>query len=870
MQIPPSPHFDGLDLRDVFNCDRADLPAGLASRIGEDWSATCFGKQAFRGIGFDLGEAGRPNVVFLSPAEAAVTVAMKPRRATWFLFLHAVADRLWQAPAGFGPTGPAPEAGQADGNELGGHVADYAIRYADGTHAPVAIQRRFGIQQRHIPWSASPFEALPARGPFVSTTASEDAVLGRAPSDQWGRTEMRHTSGRLVGKENLWLYALPNPHPDRSVAALLLRSAGEACAIYGIASTALADHPLRTGVRRKLRLTLPPGVALNAIGELDADSRTPQIAVDLGAVVSARQALDYDPADWNPATVDAQPRPSQRDVIVEFVAHPAARMFLDTPDGAVEVALHLPDAPTAGALPARAVAPTHHPVTLRIRDSDGLPLSVRLHLHGAAGEYLPPRGHHRKVNAFWFEDNYGELLDGRNQYAYVPGECIADLPLGTVYAEISCGFEMAVVRSPVTVTPETHELRFTMERRLDWRAKGWVSADTHVHFLSPQTALLEGRAEGVNVVNLLAAQWGEMFSNVGDFDGHTTFGARDFGGSGEFLVRVGTENRMQVLGHISLLGYDAPMIGPLSADGPGEAAIGDPLSAAMADWAAQCRRQDGLVVMPHAPNPQAERAADIVLGLVDAIEMMTFNPRNGQVNPHGLADWYRYLNLGYLLPLVAGSDKMAASSLLGGIRTYARLGDEPFTYHAWKAAVRRGNTFVTVGPLVEFQVEGVAAGGTMRLPAGGGRLAVHCTVESATMPFDAIELVVGGETRERVDCVGALEQTAEFAVDVRAPTWMAIRVRGSRQGIAGEIAAHTSAVQVLVDGATPFIATDAQAVLDQIEGSIAYVDTLATGGEGDDIRRIRRTLRRAHSRLHRMMHRNGIMHIHDVVTRHDF
>ena len=63
---------------------------------------------------------------------------------------------------------------------------------------------------------------------------------------------------------------------------------------------------------------------------------------------------------------------------------------------------------------------------------------------------------------------------------------------------------------------------FELERVLDWREHGWVTADTHVHFLSPQTALLEGAAEGVNVVNLLASQWGEMFSNVGDFDGATT------------------------------------------------------------------------------------------------------------------------------------------------------------------------------------------------------------------------------------------------------------------------------------------------------------------------------------------------------------
>ncbi|WP_338319985.1 hypothetical protein, partial [Bradyrhizobium ottawaense] len=56
-------------------------------------------------------------------------------------------------------------------------------------------------------------------------------------------------------------------------------------------------------------------------------------------------------------------------------------------------------------------------------------------------------------------------------------------------------------------------------------------------------------------------------------NGRTTFGAKDFGGDGEFLVRVGTENRMQVLGHISLLGYEGEMINPLSCGGSNEAAI---------------------------------------------------------------------------------------------------------------------------------------------------------------------------------------------------------------------------------------------------------------------------------------------------------
>jgi len=192
------------------------------------------------------------------------------------------------------------------------------------------------------------------------------------------------------------------------------------------------------------------------------------------------------------------------------------------------------------------------------------------------------------------------------------------------------------------------------------------------------------------VVNVLATQWGERFTNIGDFDGRTTFGAKDFGGDGGFLVRVGTENRMPVLGHISLLGYEGAMIHPLTTGGPSESAIGDTQEVAMAEWARQCIEQNGLVVMPHAPDPQAERAADIVHGLVEAVEMMTFNPFDRQIRPEGLADWYRYLNLGYHLPLIGGSDKMTAASLLGGLRTYTHLGDREFTYQNWMGVPERG------------------------------------------------------------------------------------------------------------------------------------------------------------------------------------
>jgi hypothetical protein len=222
-----------------------------------------------------------------------------------------------------------------------------------------------------------------------------------------------------------------------------------------------------------------------------------------------------------------QPLQTGKTIIVEYIAHPQAKLYVavnldsDEPDSKESYVVY--DLSKSPADTIVAINPASRPVRLRVVEKGSQqPVAVRLHLHGQAGEYLPPKGHHRKVNPFWFEDNYGEFVNGLNQYAYVPGECVVDLPLGEVFVEISRGYEVAPIRTSFVVTPKTDEIVFELERVLHWREQGWVTADTHVHFLSPQTALLEGSAEGVNVVNLLASQWGEMFSNVSDFDGRTT------------------------------------------------------------------------------------------------------------------------------------------------------------------------------------------------------------------------------------------------------------------------------------------------------------------------------------------------------------
>ena len=875
MQIPPSPHFTPRSLEGWFNADRGQLAGGLApySNRAADWSpASAFGPRSFHGIPFDLGQPDASNVIVLSPGDEAIRLDFSPFRATYLVFLHAVEDRDADLLKHFGQIGPAPGNQTYAGNILGHHISDYVLVFDDRTEAVTPILRRFAIQQRTFDWGASPFEAIPALGPAVFTTSTEDQQLGRTSQRTYGVGETRHDSERMNADECLWLYALINPTPERPIRSIVLRAATERSVIYGITSTLLADHPLRPGVRRKLRLNLPEGVRLNAIGELDVDGRAREIGIDLGTVISARAALDYDANLWLNVEPDVQPNPSATSVLVEYSAHPRGRLYVATGEDSF-ASSDLPGAAIASGAPVSLdiapISPAERPVELKfIDEATRQPVAVRLHIHGEAGEYLPPRGRHRKVNGNWFEDNYGEFVNDHNQYSYILGDCVVDLPLGRVFIEITRGYEITPIRTAIEIASETVSLTFELERQLTWRERGWVTADTHVHFLSPQTALLEGAAEGVNVVNLLASQWGEMFSNVSDFDGRTTLGARELGGDGEFLVRVGTENRMQVLGHISLLGYSGSMIHPLCTGGPSESAIGDPQEVSMAQWAERCIDQGGLVVMPHAPNPQCERAADIVLERVHAIELMTFNPHHAQINQYGLADWYRYLNIGHVVPLSGGSDKMSAASLLGGVRTYAHLGEREFTFENWMTAVRDGNTFVTVGPLIELKVNGKPAGSRINLPATGGTVDVTWTAESVRVPIDQIEVVVGGLVAEQVSTNGTFATSGSASIRVTESTWIALRLRGSLRGRPGDIAAHTSAIQVLVGDKPLFSQPDAIAVLEQIEGALAYVDTIAPRPDAQRYKLLRASLEAAHNKLHNRMHQQQIAHRHTPLQQH--
>jgi hypothetical protein len=807
------------------------------------------------GIPFEIGD-----VVAIAEQGQAVSVELNPTTAQWLIFMH-TSDLRPLEPGPGGIISPMRGRGQ-----LAEHAADYVIRYADATEERVPIRRRhqIGAFQRH--WGENCFESVAHRKPRPVRAAHEQLIAGWG----WSQTRVDVADG---GPWINWLWAWPNPHPDKPIVGVRFEPVSGFVVVSALSAGDASAQPLRWRMRCKACLALPEGETFQP--DLDEQGLLQQAQLDMGQVISAAPRPLYPDDTWAETYNNQIPIKSESEVLIEYTAHPDARFHLSNGQ-VVPVTQIEGTAGTEPAVPLRPVPPARQRVTLRaVERGSGKRVPVKLHLHGARGEYLAPIDRHRIPNPAWFEDYSVDFVhrvwdepDRPHFCTYIPGETTVDLPLGQVYVEVSKGFEIRPVRQVVEVTAATEEIVVEVEKVLPWRDKGWITADTHVHFLSPMSALLEGSAEGVNVVNLLASQWGELMTNVGDFDGRTTWGSREAGGDGEYLVRVGTENRQHVLGHISLLGYRGNIIAPMTTGGPNESAIGDPIEVLLTEWARQCKQQGGLVVLPHFPNPRAEYAASIVGGDIDALEMTAWGNLYGGIDPYSLSDWYRYLNCGYLVAAVGGTDKMSADTAVGTVRTYARIAaDQPFTYGAWMEAVRRAETFVTYGPLLKFAVDGQPMGGRIEMSANGGTVDVTWEVASVTVPMSRVELIVNGEIRESV-AVPADAGSGHWSVKVDQSAWLALLVRGHYADRPEIIAAHSSPVMVTVEGSPMLAAADAVTILEQIEGALAYLDTVGTRADDDAYKRMRLVLVSAHRSLHNRMHQLGYYHDHTPVTDH--
>jgi hypothetical protein len=437
-------------------------------------------------------------------------------------------------------------------------------------------------------------------------------------------------------------------------------------------------------------------------------------------------------------------------------------------------------------------------VHVRVSDSaTGRPTPVRIRIGGADGTYYPPLGRPTDFPVGRNEDVGGHVYLNGKRYAYIAGDAEFLLPTAVPLAvEIRKGPGYVPIQETVTLGAGQLTLRFALRRWTDERWNTLVAADSRCHFLTPHAARLEGAAEGLDLVNLLATPQdypspdGHMYRPIPNMTA--------FSGQAPALdgVYVNTFNVHPALGRLALLNCHRAVF-PLTF---GHADETDDWS--LSDWCDQCHRKRGLVVWSDAYRAEAgltggEALVNAILGKVDAIEIDA-----GERSAPFLPAWYRLLNAGLRLPLVGGSGKDGNRVVLGGVRTLTPGGDAR-SYSEWVEHVRAGQSVVTNGPFLRLAIDGQPF--PSRVVRETDRPLPVRAESASVVPFDRMELIVNGSpvAAARADSGDVFTVALDAEVNLPAGGWVAARCWGQAKSDPyphGPAFAHTSAAWVEVGG----------------------------------------------------------------------
>ncbi|MCB9770819.1 MAG: CehA/McbA family metallohydrolase [Candidatus Omnitrophica bacterium] len=746
------------------------------------------------------------------------------------------------------------------GTPVGQPCADYVFVLEDGSEDRVPIRDRFELTVIPTMWGQLPMLALPE---------TKNSIYPRYEGSFAG-AGYRECDFNQAYPNNFYLWYWTNPNPDVGLCEIRVEPTGPRFYIGGITQSFLAELPMTRECRKAIKITLAPGDQ-TLLGNLD-------ITVDRGVntypyslpTQSLQAYLQSTYKGWGePMNPNASPS------YVEIAANPSATVTVKHEEtslgdfnwGELE---NEGSIDTPSGMKVELVSPGRNWVQTKVVDADtGQPVPCRLNFRTPEAVPFQPHGHPQHVFSNltnWNLDVGGDLRLGNNSYGYTDGTCQGWLPRGEVVVDIAQGYEYQPVRKVIQIAPGQQELTLEIQRMTNMSAERYFSGDTHVHFLSTSGGHLEAAGEGLNVVNLLQAQWGASFSNYEDFIARPSVDQQK-----ETIVYTSQENRQHLLGHLSLLGLKDRVM-PWGTDGPGEAFMGGNLETTLCHWADACRAAGGTVIMPHFPLPNVEPPALIATDRAHAVEFLSFSY-------YGHSEYYRYLNCGYKLPLVGGTDKMDSQTPVGMFRTYVYVPeDEEFNYDNWIKNLRLGRTFISSGPLISFTVEGEPIGSTIDLPPSGGTVEVQASVKSI-FPVGCLQIVVNGEVVEQVEeNPPVTEINLNTQVNVSKHSWITARSAGpnysyiptydgGQRGIMG----HTSPIYLAVGGDwTMFDLATANYMLTLCGGGIEYIRTRAHQwpegtvthhhGNHDHQEFLEAPFQEAIRAIHRRMHDLGIPH----------
>lgn len=369
---------------------------------------------------------------------------------------------------------------------------------------------------------------------------------------------------------------------------------------------------------------------------------------------------------------------------------------------------------------------------------------------------------------------------------YSSGEVQLMAPAGAVSISAVHGIETPEVTEQATIRRNRDaSVTLSLARVWDPAENGWYAGDNHFHLnyggpyrLDPEDILPELRGEAMDFAYPLLANLHNRFPEPHLIDWRYEQGP---------IIEFGHEVRAHFLGHVNLLGIDEPfwpwVWGPLYQ----VYGTDDRLNATALRFARARGGLGGYVHPVAVEDPFAEEnlgsvpgafVADAVLGEVDIIELACL--WTDEVGTAAL--WHSVLNLGIPLSASAGSDVMNnlyRTMAIGATRVYVKLDGDP-TANSYLEALKAGRSFVSNGPLLEFEAGGREPGGVIE-PSGDfvdWSLEVH-----SALPFDSVQIFVNGAVVQAFN--GNPEAGSKHyggSVDVPEGGWITARVLGENSG----------------------------------------------------------------------------------------
>jgi len=458
------------------------------------------------------------------------------------------------------------------------------------------------------------------------------------------------------------------------------------------------------------------------------------------------------------------------------------------------------------------------------------------------------------------DDGYDRNERRLERHYYHTGERVdskVEVPAGKIIIEISQGPKAKPFRTIVDAKAgKTTEVEATLIP-LDFnggRGEHWVASELHAHMNyggtyrnDPERLVEQGESEGLEVIHELGVNKEQRFPDVQFFHFDQKYGLDQRGfHDPDVLLGQGQEFHTSYWGHRGVLRLKNHLLLPGYAGYPNTAAASlYPMNADVYDIA---HTQGALVGAVHpfdeVPDPFAKPAqritdelpVDVALGKLDYMEIVGFSDHKSTA-----AVWYKLLNLGFRLPAAGGTDATAnyAAPIRGQVgfdRTYVWTPSWPAEIETWMDGLRRGRTFATNGPLIEFKLRGEMAGSELKFDAPQAGVPFTAKLRSI-VPVEHLEVVCNGKIVQTLALNGAKDSAdVSGSIPLKESGWCLLRAWSDKAEyplLDNYAYATTSPIYVTVGGKRAYSREDAEyfkAWIDQtIEVTAQYPDWNSPG-----------------------------------------